>query len=77
MKNKKYILIAGIAGIVLIGAVVLFMIKYGHDAQPDDRMDDMLNTAPYGRMEDMMQGVPVDDADIIINDSTVFESLSD
>lgn len=63
MKSKKsYILIAGIAGIVLLCVDILFAIKNGHHEE-----------LPAGRMENMHIEGLADDDDIIFNDSTVFE----
>lgn len=63
MQNKKkYILIAGIAGIVLLGAAILFAMKNGNNEEP-----------PAGRMENMQIEDFSDDDDIFFNDSTVFE----
>lgn len=61
MKNKKqYILIAGIAGIVLLSAVIWFAKKDGQAA------------APNGNMENMFTQQVLDD-DVIPNDATTFE----
>lgn len=63
MKNKKrYILIAGIASIVLLGAAIMFAIKNEHHEEPS-----------AGRMENMYMEGNADEDDIIFNDSTVFE----
>ncbi|MDE6687006.1 MAG: hypothetical protein K2J95_13995 [Lachnospiraceae bacterium] len=63
MKNKKrYILIVGLVGIVLLGAAILFAIKNGHHEE-----------LPSGRMENMHREDFADDDDIIFDDSTVFE----
>ncbi|MDE6529278.1 MAG: hypothetical protein K2K96_00730 [Lachnospiraceae bacterium] len=63
MKNKKrYILIAGIAGIVLLGVAILFALINGYHEKP-----------PAGRMENMYIEGNEDEDDIIFNDSTVFE----
>ncbi len=66
MKNKKrYVLIIGIAAIILLSAVIWFAIKSGH------------NAAPNGRMENMYIDTILDDENVISNDSTVFEPLSE
>ncbi len=70
MKNKKrYVLIIGIAAIILLSAVIWFAIKSGHNATP--------NAAPNGRTENMYIDTILDDENVISNDSTVFEPLSE
>lgn len=68
MKLKKgYILIVGIAAIVLLSVAVLFMIIKGHDMEPME--------PPESHVENMNMQMDYseEDGNIIINDSTVFE----
>ncbi len=74
MKNKKrYVLIIGIAASILLSAVIWFAIKSGHNATPNATP----NAAPNGRTENMYIDTILDDENVISNDSTVFEPLSE
>ena len=67
MKKKRCLLGAGIASIVLLIAVVLFMIKSRYDAASNnDHMENMA-TESYSKGD-------VDDVDVIMDHSSVFES---